>query len=140
MTANLNTVSFTFIKNLLLAINFLSMMAGIILMAGGAYIVSNKVSDIVGLSGGIAAASIIIGILVTIISFLGCFGAANEKGILLKTYFIVLCVVIILEIAVGAAAYAQRDNIPNILENSWKNTYAADSVSIVKIQNSVSYC
>ena len=140
MTANLNTVSFTFIKNLLLAINFLSMMAGIILMAGGAYIVSNKVSDIVGLSGGIAAASIIIGILVTIISFLGCFGAANEKGILLKTYFIVLCVVIILEIAVGAAAYAQRDNIPYILENSWKSTYAADSGSIVKIQNSVSDC
>ena len=103
-------------------------------MAGGAYIVSNKVSDIVGLSGGIATASIIIGILVTIISFLGCFGAANEKGILLKTYFIVLCVVIILEIAVGAAAYAQRDNIPNILEQSWKTS---DSSTIIKIQNAV---
>jgi hypothetical protein len=39
--------------------------------------------------------------LFSIVSFLGCFGAANEKGMLLKTYFVILVVLIILELSVG---------------------------------------
>jgi hypothetical protein len=81
-------------------------------MGGGGYIISNGTEDIIGLSSGIAAASIAIGAIVSIISFLGCFGAANEKGSLLKTYFLLLIILVILEIAVGAAAYAKSDEVP----------------------------
>jgi hypothetical protein len=55
--------------------------------------------------------SIVIGCIITIVSFLGCFGAANEKGMLLKTYFALLIILVILEISVGIAAYVKRDAV-----------------------------
>ncbi|KAJ3309822.1 hypothetical protein HDV04_005601 [Boothiomyces sp. JEL0838] len=113
------TTSFVFAKNLMLVINFLSMLAGLILIGGGGYIISNNTTDIVGLSSGIASAAIAIGVIVSIVSFLGCFGAANEKGMLLKTYFVLLIILVILEVSIGAAAYAQRDEISGVLETSW---------------------
>ncbi|KAJ3306695.1 hypothetical protein HDV03_004326 [Kappamyces sp. JEL0829] len=88
-------------------------------MGGGGYIISNGSDDITGLTHGVASASIAIGAIVSIISFLGCFGAANEKGLLLKTYFALLVVLIILEVSVGAAAYAKRNEIPAQLDDAW---------------------
>ncbi|EGF80794.1 hypothetical protein BATDEDRAFT_24689 [Batrachochytrium dendrobatidis JAM81] len=116
-----STSSFIFVKNLLLLINFLSMLAGLILIGAGGYINTNSAEDIVGLSGSIAVASIVIGCIVTIISFLGCFGAANEKGVLLKTYFALLIILVILEISVGAAAYAKRDEMNTSIDIAWHN-------------------
>jgi hypothetical protein len=57
----------------------------------------------------------VIGITITIVSFLGCFGAANEKGMLLKTYFALLIILVILEISVGIAAYAKMDDVFHVL-------------------------
>lgn len=89
-------------------------------MGTGGYIISNGSSDIIGLSSSIAAAAIAIGVIVSIISFLGCFGAANEKGMLLKTYFALLIVLVILEVAVGGAAYAKADQVLECLNlDSW---------------------
>ncbi|KAJ1336380.1 hypothetical protein BSLG_007164 [Batrachochytrium salamandrivorans] len=96
-----STSSFIFVKNLLLLINFLSLLAGLILVGAGGYINTNSAEDIVGLSESIAVASIVIGCIVAIISFLGCFGAANEKGVLLKTYFALLLILVILEISIA---------------------------------------
>jgi hypothetical protein len=53
----------------------------------------------------------VIGLIITIVSFLGCFGAANEKGMLLKTYFGLLIILVILEISIGIAAYAKMDDV-----------------------------
>ena len=55
-------------------------------MGGGGYIISNGSGDITGLTDGVATASIVIGAIVSIISFLGCFGAANEKVLHLSFY------------------------------------------------------
>ncbi|KAI8895059.1 Tetraspanin family-domain-containing protein [Globomyces pollinis-pini] len=133
--------SFVFVKNLLLCINFLSMLAGIIMIAGGGYIVSNNTNDIVGLSSGIAAASIAIGLIVSVVSFLGCFGAANEKGMLLKTYFFFLIILIILEVSVGIAAYAQRDNIDPVLEAAWiEEASNPNNSQLIRIENLFQCC
>ncbi|KAH6590058.1 hypothetical protein BASA50_009759 [Batrachochytrium salamandrivorans] len=56
-----STSSFIFVKNLLLLINFLSLLAGLILVGAGGYINTNSAEDIVGLSESIAVASIVIG-------------------------------------------------------------------------------
>jgi hypothetical protein len=109
-------------------------------MAGGGYIVSNRPSDLVGLAAGIGTASIVIGVIVTLISFFGCFGAANEKGILLKTYFVILCIIIVLEMGVGIAAYSKRDSIPEALATAWKEVAQRDPVVILKVENTVWYC
>ena len=68
-------------------------------------------SDILNLSGSIGIAAIVIGLIITIVSFLGCFGAANEKGLMLKTYFGLLILLVILEISVGLAAYVKMDDV-----------------------------
>lgn len=86
-------------------------LAGLILIGGGAYIQSQNFEDVINLSGTIAAGSIIVGVFVVVISFLGCFGAANEKGMLLKTYFALLLLVVVLELGVGGAAYTKKDDV-----------------------------
>jgi hypothetical protein len=78
-------------------------------------ITSSSSADILNLSGSIGISAIVIGIIITIVSFLGCFGAANEKGMLLKTYFGLLIILVILEISVGIAAYAKMDDVFTVL-------------------------
>ena len=74
-------------------------------------ITSSSSSDILNLAGSIGISAIVIGLIITIVSFLGCFGAANEKGMLLKTYFGLLIILVILEISIGIAAYAKMDDV-----------------------------
>lgn len=103
---------FMIVKNILLLVTFLSLLAGLILIGGGAYQQSQaSQSDVINLTGSISVAAIIIGLFITLVSFLGCFGAANEKGFLLKTYFAMLFVLILLEVSVGIAAYAKQDAV-----------------------------
>ncbi|KAI8925219.1 Tetraspanin family-domain-containing protein [Entophlyctis helioformis] len=135
-----STSSFIIVKNLLLLINFLSMLAGIILIATGGYINSSAPEDFANVAGSIAAAAIVIGSIIAIVSFLGCFGAANEKGLLLKTYFALLLVLVILEISVGAAAYAKRDTIDGTLTAAWRDTAISNNATILRIEKAVSAC
>jgi hypothetical protein len=109
-------------------------------MAGGGYIINNN-ADIIGLSSSIATSAIIIGVIISLISFLGCFGAANEKKLLLKSYFGLLIILVILEIAVGTAAYVKRDNIDPLLKDGWVHAFnQPDSNStILAIENTVNW-
>jgi hypothetical protein len=111
-------------------------------MAGGGYIISNQANDIIGLSSSIATAAIVIGVIISLISFLGCFGAANEKGMLLKTYFVLLIILVILEVAVGAAAYAKRDNIDPLLQDAWRAgaNSPTNNATIAQIQTTFRCC
>lgn len=137
-----SATSFAFVKNLLLLINFMSMLAGLILMGTGGYILSSTTQDIIGLASTIGTAAIVIGTIVSIVSFLGCFGAANEKGILLKTYFIFLLLLIILEISVGAAAYARGDQIPEQIKGAWQGAAISptQNVTILAIERQFQCC
>ena len=81
------------------------------MIGGGAYIKNSTTSDVINMNGGLAVAAIIIGVIITIISFFGCFGAANEKGVLLKTYFAMLFILVILELSIGIAAIAKKDDV-----------------------------
>jgi len=112
--------SFALIKNLLMMISFLSMIAGFVLIGTGGIIVADSNGDLVNLAGTIGAAAISIGVIVSGTSFLGCFGAAKEKGTMLKWYFAVLLVLVILQVSVGGAAYSKGDEIPGMLESAWK--------------------
>ncbi|KAI8803107.1 Tetraspanin family-domain-containing protein [Cladochytrium replicatum] len=132
---------FMFVKNLLLFINFLSLLAGIIMIGGGGYLQStNGTDDITNMGASVAVAAIIIGIIITIVSFLGCFGAANEKGVLLKTYFVMLLVLVILEISVGSAAYAKRGDIPTYVENGWRQAYRHQPSNILVVEQTFRCC
>ena len=60
------------VKNILLLVTFLSLLAGLILIGGGAYeqIQASK-SDVIDLTGSLSIAAILIGIFISVISFLG---------------------------------------------------------------------
>jgi len=134
---------FMFVKNLLLLINFMSLLAGIILIAGGAYIKSSSGgTQIMSITGAIAGWAVAIGVIVTIVSFLGCFGAANEKGMLLKTYFALLMILIILEIAIGAAAYTKKDQVEGLVESAWRDAFKSEATrsSIRGVENMFNCC
>jgi len=134
---------FMFVKNLLLVINFLSLLAGILFIAGGAYIKSQSSDEnLLNITSAIAGWSVAIGVTVTIVSFLGCFGAANEKGMLLKTYFALLLLLVILEIGIGIAAYAKKDDVDGLLNASWRDAFATDGgqQSIKAVQNTFQCC
>ena len=77
-----------------------------------------------------------------IVSFLGVFGAANEKGMLLKTYFALLCILVIFEISVGVAAYVKRDAVQTLLEDSWRASVLSNSSAavdaVLKVEMAVS--
>ena len=75
---------------------------------------NGKGDDIINLSGTIAAGACTIGVLVTVVSFFGCFGAANEKGVLLRTYFALLIILMVLELSVGIAAYVKKDEVGSL--------------------------
>ncbi|KAJ3010782.1 Leukocyte surface antigen cd53 [Thoreauomyces humboldtii] len=127
------TSSFMLIKNLMLTVNFLSMLAGIILIGGGAYLgtlAGHSGAGLINLGGTISTAAIAIGVIVTIVSFLGCAGSANEKGMLLKTYFALLIILVILEVSVGIAAYAKRNSIEDGLEAAWTAAYATGNSTL----------
>ncbi|KAJ3040820.1 hypothetical protein HDV00_010435 [Rhizophlyctis rosea] len=130
---------FMFVKNLLLLINFLSMLAGLILIIGGAYAKSTTAGQaLINVAESLAGWAIAIGVIVTAVSFFGCFGAANEKGMLLKTYFALLMLLVVLEIAVGIAAYAKKDDVENLLGDAWAKSYADDPSSVASVEGTVS--
>lgn len=97
--------------------------------------------DIIGLGSTIAVASIVIGIIIAVVSFLGCFGAANEKGMLLKSYFALLILLVILELGVGFAAYGKRDTVESLLATTWHATAAGpNNASLIQIENLFKCC
>ncbi|KAJ3076679.1 Leukocyte surface antigen cd53 [Podochytrium sp. JEL0797] len=128
---------FTLVKNLLLFINFLSLLAGVILIGGGAYIQVNAgMDDLIGLSGTTAAAAIGIGCVIVAVSFFGIFGAANEKGMLLKTYFALLLLLVVFEISLGIAAYVKSDAVEDLLQTAWINSVTSQNAqSLANIQH-----
>ena len=86
-------------------------LAGLILIGGGSFIKANVVALDEDFIWNNSTSAIVIGCIITIVSFLGCYGAANEKGMLLKTYFGILIILVILEISVGIAAKVKEDEV-----------------------------
>ncbi|KAJ3193253.1 hypothetical protein HK101_005152 [Irineochytrium annulatum] len=106
------------------------LLAGIILIGGGSFIEASAAHEsLVDLGSTLGVGAIVVGCIVTIVSFLGCFGAANEKGMLLKTYFALLVFLVALELSVGIAAYVKRDAVSSMLETAWINSATANTTA-----------
>jgi heme A synthase len=82
-------------------------------MIFGVYSQKHKADGILLADDGesVSAAAIILGCIVTMVSFIGCCGAVNEKGILLKTYFVFMLILIILQITAGSLAINRKDKV-----------------------------
>lgn len=62
------------------------------------------------------------GILIIVVSFLGCCGAFKESQCMLVTFFSLLLVVIVAQIAAGAWLYTNRERLDELVKDSFAET------------------
>lgn len=102
------------IKVLLFIFNLLFVIAGIGLIATGAY-VNIKLDEYYDFFGkeyvGPGILLIIVGVVIFLIAFFGCCGAVKENYCLTMTFAVCLAIIFILEIAGGIAGFVLRDKI-----------------------------
>lgn len=102
------------VKYVLFAFNFVIVLAGLVLVIAGA-LVQTKFNDYLSFFGGTANAAaiflIVIGVIVSIIGFFGCCGAAKESHCMIVTFIVLLCIVLVLEVAAAIVAFVLRNKI-----------------------------
>ena len=115
---------FNCIKWLLMVFNFLFFCMGMGLLGVGIYLNVERgdwkdVADFDYIStANVAIAS---GVIVAIVSFLGCCGAVMENRKMLLGFFLALLICFILELAAGVASYVKRSDIEEKLHDQLKS-------------------
>ncbi|XP_071830938.1 tetraspanin-4-like isoform X2 [Apostichopus japonicus] len=113
------------IKYLLFLFTFLFVITGIILLSLGIALHTNEHAYAELLPSfpflNVGNLLIVVGVLVFIVSFAGCFGAMRESRCLLSVFIISLVVIFILEMLVGALGYANRNKVKSFVTNDLKH-------------------
>jgi len=81
-----------------------------------------------------------LGGLISLVGFLGCYGAANQKIIFLKIYVISLFVCIIFQIIIGCIAFTYHQDVDSILDRSWSKAFRDDKQLIVDVEQYFHCC
>uniref|UniRef100_A0A0B7B6P4 Tetraspanin n=1 Tax=Arion vulgaris TaxID=1028688 RepID=A0A0B7B6P4_9EUPU len=113
------------VKYLLFAFNLVFVIAGIGLIAAGAY-VKVKLNEYYDFFGsdfmGPGILLIIVGVVIFGLAFFGCCGAIKENYCLTMTFAVCLAIIFILEIAGGIAGFVLKDDIESTVESKLKET------------------
>lgn len=107
------------IKWLIFIFNFIFFLTGCGLIGLGIWLNVDQ-DDWEGISDfnyiSVANVAIAAGVIIVLVSFLGCCGAITENKFMLLGFFIFLLIIFILEIAAGIAAYVMRGNVESELK------------------------
>ncbi|KAH9498605.1 cd63 antigen [Bulinus truncatus] len=113
------------VKYLLFLFNLIFVIAGIGLIAAGAY-VKVKLDQYYDFFGsdyvGPGILLIIVGVIIFILAFFGCCGAIKENYCLTMTFAVFLGIIFVLEIAAGIAGFVLRDDIEKEIGTVLKNS------------------
>ncbi|XP_045474137.1 CD63 antigen-like [Harmonia axyridis] len=113
------------VKYLLFCFNLLFTIAGIGILTIGVifHLVYSNYSNFVYPSFQIAPLVLIaVGVIIFIVAFLGCCGAAKESQCMISTFAILLIVIFVLEIAAGIIGYIHRNEVEVMLEDKLNST------------------
>lgn len=113
MTASLNVI-----KYLLFLFNVLFVITGIVLLSIGAAIKAVYMGYHVFLDDRYFSAPnllIAVGLIILLVSFLGCCGAVKENHCMVVSYIALLVLIFILELSAGIAGYVCRDAAKEVL-------------------------
>ncbi|KAF9976743.1 hypothetical protein BGZ73_007968 [Actinomortierella ambigua] len=69
---------------------------------------------------------LVLGATISLMSFLGYYGAINEKRWVLWIFLIVLLIAIALQITAGIVAFVYRNSGSEVLDNAWSRVYRSD--------------
>lgn len=109
----------TCIKYTVFIFNFIFLFIGIGLLAAGIYLkVGNTnyvdvAEELTSLSEYVTAGNLMIavGVIIVVVAFLGCCGAIKESRCMLLSFFCLLLIIFILELAAGIFAIVKKDDI-----------------------------
>lgn len=118
-------------KLILFVINFCVWAAGIILIAVGAYAMAeaSKFSYLFGEEDTlttVAGLMVGVGVIIFIVGFCGCCGAVKQSTCLLKIYFALILLVIVLEFIAAILAFVYQDTLTNIVNDQFKQAIEVD--------------
>lgn len=108
-----------FVKYSLFVANFIIFIGGVVVFALGVWTLVDKsyVNELLGtnLFAGAVYVLIVTSIVICILSFLGCMGAAKEVKCLLLTYFIILFLIFVTMLIGGILGYVFREKVPQTM-------------------------
>lgn len=102
-----------FIKYTLFFFNFLFWLAGCALLGAGIYalVELGDFDVILSSAAGLPIATLVLGIVIFIIGFLGCCGAIKESTGMLYAYFFIVLLIFIGEVVVAILAFTKTDTV-----------------------------
>jgi len=106
------------LQGLLLVVNLIIFGCGVAVLGGGIYMqveMSNYLMFLDNQAVSTATVLIVIGALITLVSFLGCCGSFTSNGCLMKTYGVLLVILLIAEIGTAIAIYVFKGDIKDII-------------------------
>jgi len=114
-------------KTLLFVFNALFLACGLTMIGVGLYQTlkgeHKTVNDVIAGLDALSIGVIIIGVIVVIISFLGCCGALKESNCMITTFLIFLLIILIAEIVVAGLAFHYKGDIENFVEKNANKTF-----------------
>ncbi|CAI6364532.1 unnamed protein product [Macrosiphum euphorbiae] len=106
--------------------NFIIFIGGIVLVAISVYTLYDKsfIKELLGtnLFTGAVYILIVAGILLSLLSFLGCAGAVKEVKCMLLTYFIILFIIFIVMLVGGILCYVFRQRVQTTMQQEMLRT------------------
>ncbi|XP_033911441.1 CD63 antigen-like [Acipenser ruthenus] len=124
------------IKFLLIFFNSVFWASGIALIVMGAVSRSSYAQFESFTGGGLsqcAVVIIVVGVVITAISFLGCFGAWTDNRYLLGLFTAVLIIILIIEMAAGIVLYVFRSKVEGKIKNQAKKVIIEYNPNLVAI-------
>jgi len=113
------------LQGMLLVVNLIIFGCGVAVLGGGIYMqveMSKYLEFLDGQAVSTATVLIVIGALITLISFLGCCGSFTSNGCLMKTYGALLVILLIAEIGTAIAVYVFKGDIKTIVNDGMSKT------------------
>ncbi|XP_044013891.1 leukocyte surface antigen CD53 [Aphidius gifuensis] len=113
------------IKYLLFGFNLVFSLSGLAVLIAGMIVLADVDEFSHFVEGSIFTTSfvlIIVGVIIFIVAFLGCFGAIKEHYILLIVFAGILAVIFVIEMTVGITAAVYKGDFSDVLKNGLKKS------------------
>ncbi|MDP2437898.1 MAG: tetraspanin family protein [archaeon] len=125
-------------STLVYAFNLFFFVLGVLLLGAGIYAQVQLGHLAVLLDVPFSVAMIVLASVVICLTFFGCAGAYCKKRGLLKVYWVLLLVIILLQVALGMVIYFERSSLVTVMGTSWHDPQ--NDATKVYLQDKFSCC
>jgi len=115
------------LQAILFLVNLLIFVCGVAVLGGGIYMeveMSKYLEFLENQAVSTAIVLIVIGALITVVSFVGCCGAMTSNACLMKTYGAFLCILLIAEVGTAIAIFVLKNDVLELATKSMSKTQA----------------